>query len=140
VVMTTLFEDKCTDDPRKTFLRKVIPALLARHQNKRSAELVAGASVLLRMAGIDDAAAARLAAAVMDRNQRCYRAAFALTIEHDSQEERQKLFKGYDALDGISAKQRIGASLIVNGKLREWFDTLALQAIVYLDELKADGA
>jgi hypothetical protein len=92
------------------------------------------------MAGIDEAAAAGLAAAVMDRNQRGYRAAFALTTEHDSQEERQKLFKGYDALDGISPKQRVGASLIVSGKLREWFDALALKAITYLDELKVDGA
>jgi hypothetical protein len=28
VVMTTVFEDKCTDNPRETFLRQVIPALL----------------------------------------------------------------------------------------------------------------
>ena len=140
VVMTTVFEDKCTDNPRETFLQKVIPAFLDRHQNKRSVELVASASVLLRMAGIDEAAAARLAEAVMNRNQRCYRAAFALTKDHDSEEERQKLFKGYDALDGISPKRRVGASLIVSGKLREWFDALALQAIAYLDELEADGA
>lgn len=140
VVMTTIFEDKCTDNPRETFLQQVIPALLERHQNKRSAELVAAASVLLRMAGIDEATAARLAAAVMDRNQRRYRAAFALTKEHDSQEERERLFQGYDALDGLSAKQRVGASLIVNGKLREWFDALALKAIAYLDELEAVGA
>jgi hypothetical protein len=140
VVMTTVFEDKCTDNPRETFLQKVIPALLERHRNKRSAELVAAASVLLRTAGIDEAAAARLAAAVMNRRQRRYRAAFALTTEHDSQEKRQKLFKGYDALDGVSAKQRVGASLIVNGKLREWFDGLALEGVAYLDGLEADGA
>lgn len=139
IVMTTVFEDKCTDDPRETFRKQVMPALLERHQNKKSPELVASASVLLRMAGIEDAAAARLAAAVMDRNQRRYRAAFALTEEHDSQEERQKLFKGYNALYGISSKQRIGAGLIVSGKLREWFDALALRAIAYLDDLKAEG-
>ena len=135
VVMTTVFEDKCTERPREMFLNKVIPAFLERHQNKRSAELVSSASVLLRIAGIDDASAARIAAAVMDRNQRRYRAAFALTKEHDSQENLQKLFEGYDALDGVSAMQRIGAGLIVKGKLREWFDQLALRAIVYLDDL-----
>ena len=48
----------------------------------------------------------------MDRDQRRYRAAFALTGQHDSQKERQELFKGYDALDGISAEQRIGAGLL----------------------------
>lgn len=138
VIMTTIFEDKCSDNPRDTFRDKVIPSLLDRHQNKRSAELVATASVLLRMAGIDEAAAARLSAAVMDRNQRRYRAAFALTKKYDSREERAKLFKGYDALDGISKGQRVGASLIVSGKLREWFDALALQAITYLDELQSE--
>lgn len=85
VAMTTVFEDKCTDNPRETFLQKVIPALLERHRNKRSAELVAAASVLLRTAGIDESAAARLAAAVMTWSQLCYRAAFTLTEEHDSQ-------------------------------------------------------
>ena len=75
----------------------------------------------------------------MDRNQRRYRTAFALTKEHDSQEERQKLFKGYDALSGISAKQRVGVSLIVRGKLGEWFDVLAMKAVAYLDELELGG-
>ena len=135
VVMTTVFEDKCTDNPRQIFLQNVIPALLERHENKRSAELVASAAVLLRMARIDDAAAAQLAAAVMDRNQRSYRAAFALPQAYDNQEQRQKLFEGYDALSGLSAKQRIGAALIVSGPLRKWFESLALLAIKYLDEL-----
>jgi len=140
VTSTTIFEDKCTDNPRKTFLEKVIPALLERHLNRRSAELVATASVLLRMAGVDDAAAARLSAAVMNRTQRRYRAAFAVPAELDSQEERRKLFKGYEALEGISSDRRIGASLIVTGKLRDWFDELALRAIAYLDELDAGEA
>jgi hypothetical protein len=139
VVMTTVFEDKCTENPRETFLQKVIPAFLERHKNKRSAELVATAAVLLRMAGIGEAAAAQLSAAVMDSSQRRYRAAFALTKEHDGQNERKKLFKGYNALAGISQNQRVGASLIVNGELREWFDAVASQAIVYLDKLRTEG-
>lgn len=140
VVMTTIFEDKCTDDPRKTFLQKVIPAFLDRHKNKRSAELVATASALLRMSGIDEGASAKLAANVMDRTQRRYRAAFALPKDQDSQAERQKLFKGYDALDGLSQDRRVGASLIVEGKVRDWFDSLAAQAIAYLDELETEDA
>jgi hypothetical protein len=135
VVMTTIFEDKCTDDPRGTFLQKVIPAFLDRHNNKRSAELVATASALLRMSGIDERAAAKLAANVMDRTQRRYRAAFALTKDQDSEAERQKLFKGYGALDGLTQDQRVGAILIVDGNIRDWFENLAVQAIAYLDEL-----
>jgi hypothetical protein len=136
VIATTIFEDKCTENPRETFVKKVIPALLERHQNKRSAELVASASALLRMAGIDPAAAATLAAAVMDRQGRSYRAAFALTQEHDCQEARKKLFKGYDTLDGLPPERRIGASLIVHGQLREWFEALSQKANTYLDELE----
>lgn len=140
VTSTTIFEDKCTDNPRKTFLEKVIPALLDRHLNRRSVELVATASVLLRMAAVDNAAAARLSAAVMNRSRRRYRAAFALPAELDSQEERRKLFKGYDALEGISSDRRVGASLIVVGKLRDWFDELAKKATAYLDEINTDEA
>ncbi len=138
VMMTTIFEDKCTDDPRNTFLQKVIPAFLDRHKNKRSAELVATASALLRMGGIDEGASAKLAATVMDREQRRYRAAFALPKDQDSRAERQKLFKGYDALDGLSQDRRIGASLIVEGEVRDWFDSLAAEAIAYLDQLKTE--
>jgi hypothetical protein len=139
LVATTIFEDKCTDDPRETFLQKVMPSLLDRHQNKRSAELVASASALLRMAGIDEGAAAKLAAAVMDRARRRYRAAFALPVDHDTQKAQQALFKGYDVLKGIQAKQRIGASLVVDGKVRDWFDALAARAATYLDELEAEA-
>lgn len=140
VLATTVFEDKCSDNPRGTFRDKVMPAFLARHRNERSAEMVAAAAALLHAAGIDEASAVEIAAAVMDTDKRSYRAAFALTTEHDSQSQRTKLFNGYEALDGLSKEQRVGAGLIVSGKLRDWFDSLAAQAIVYLDELLAEGA
>jgi hypothetical protein len=140
ISMTTIFEDKCTDNPRKSFLEKVLKTFCDRHKNKRSAELVAAASALLRMAGIDEANSARLAEAVLNRDRRSYRAAFALTREYDSQIERTKLFEGYDALDGLSPERRIGAGLIVDGELRGWFDALALQAVAYLDEFETEAA
>jgi hypothetical protein len=138
VIMTTVFEDKCTDNPRETFLQKVIPAFVDRHNNKRAAELVATASALLRMSGFDEGEAAKLAAAVMDRHQRRYRAAFALNKAQDSHVERQKLFKGYDALAGLTQDCRIGASLIIDGTVRDWFDALAAKSVAYLDELNAE--
>jgi hypothetical protein len=139
IVRTTIFEDKCVDDPRPTFLR-VIKELMKRHRNERSAELVAGATTLLRIAGVKERDAARLAAAVMDVTKRSYRAAFALTKAFDTQPERQKLFKGYEKLDGIKAEQRVGAGLIVVGEMREWFAALARKACDYLDELEGKKA
>jgi hypothetical protein len=139
IVRTTIFEDKCTGEPRATFL-KVIKGFLKRHRNERSAELVAGASTLLRIAGVKEGDAARLSAAVMDVTKRRYRAAFALTKEFDGLQERQKLFKGYGKLGGIGAGQRVGAGLIVDGKMRDWFSALAQKAIDYLEDLAAAEA
>lgn len=135
VLMTTIFEDKCTDNPRDTFLNKVIPAFVDRHNNKRSAELVATASVLLRMGGVDQGAVTTMAASVMDRTQRRYRAAFALPKSLDSQAERKKLFKNYDRITGLAQDRRVGAGLIVDGDVRDWFENLATQAIAYIDNL-----
>ena len=135
VKRTTVFEDKCSDAPRSTFIRKVIPAFLDRHKNKRSAEIIAAASVLLRMAGISDGQAAQLAAAVTDRKIRRYRAAFAVTDEYDSQEKRAELFADYDKIEDVKAGQRLGVCLVVPPKLRDWFDKLAAKSIAYLDSM-----
>jgi len=135
VVATTIFEDKCTDEPRDTFLYKVIPAFLERHQNRRSAELVATASVLLRTGGLDDATSTKLAAAVMERKLRRYRAAFAVTAAHDSEAQRKELFDGYEKVAGIKPEQRIGACFIVPAEVRDWFDSFAVKANEYLDSL-----
>lgn len=137
IIATTIFEDKCTDNPRDTFSTKVMRAFADRHKNKRSAELVATASTLLRMAGIPPAAAAVLSAAVLDRAKRRYRAAFALTQEYDSQDKRRELFEGFGALDGIPHDQRIGSSFIVSGALRDWFDSLASSAVAFLTSEEA---
>ncbi len=135
VTRTTVFEDKCTDNARSTFRDKVMKAFMDRHSGKRSVELVAAASSLLRQAGIDDAAASRLSVAVLNKKERRYRAAFALTDKEDGQEKWKRLFKGFDELEGLSPEQRVGAGLVVTGELRAWFDILALQAAEFLDEL-----
>ncbi len=136
---TTVFEDKCADDPVHTFKYKVIPAFRDRHENKRSAEIIATATCLLGKAGIDDGVAAQMAAAVTDRTKRRYRAAFAVTTDHDSEEGRKKLFAGYNEIVDIGQTQRMGACLVVPPKLRDWFDRLAEQAIKYIEALDKGG-
>ena len=137
---TTVFEDKCTDDPVSTFKNKVIPAFRDRHENKRSAEIIAAATVLLKMAGIGDGVAAQLAAAVTDRSKRRYRAAFAVTTELDSEVSRQEIFVGFGQIKDILKAQRLGVCLVVPPELREWFDQLAQQAVAYLDTLEKSAA
>jgi len=136
---TTVFEDKCSDDPISTFKNKVIPAFRDRHDNKRSAEIVAAATALLGRAGIDDGVAAKLAAAVTDRTKRRYRAAFAVTTELDSNDGRKELFAGYNEISNIEQVQRLGACLVVPPKLRDWFDQLAEQTVAYIETLDDGG-
>lgn len=138
IARTTVFEDKCSDDPISTFKNKVIPAFRDRHDNKRSAEIIAAATALLGKAGIDEGIAATLAAAVTDRSKRRYRAAFAVTTELDSAEGRSDLFAGYDEISNIMQAQRLGACLVVAPKMRDWFDNLANKAVAYLETLN-DG-
>lgn len=133
---TTIFEDKCTDDPIDTFKKKVIPAFRDRHENKRSAEIIAFATALLGRAGIEDGAAAALAAAVTDKKRRRYRAAFAITNELDSASGRQQIFGDFKKIDGIEQGQRLGACLVVPSKLRDWFDELAARARAYIDRIE----
>lgn len=138
VKATTIFEDKCTEKPRKTFRENVMPGFLDRHENKRSAELVDAASTLLRTAGLAESESAVMAAAVIDRRRRIYRAAFALPDKFDSDERRRKLFKGFGKLPDLDKGQRVAASYIVRGELRAYFEDLASVARDYLDSLEED--
>lgn len=132
---TTIFEDKCSDDPVSTFKNKVIPAFRDRHANKRSAEIIAAATALLGRAGISDGDAAHLAAAVTDRTKRRYRAAFAITSDLDTADGRKQLFENYNKIEDIEQGQRLGACLVVPPKLRDWFDQLADKAVKYIESL-----
>ena len=133
--LTTIFEDKCTEHQRRTFMREVLPTFSAFHQNLRSPDLVATASGLLRWAGIPATAVPLMAATVLDPQARRYRAAFAIEPDFDSQQRRATLFANYDNLQGLTAIQRVGATLVVSTPLRAWFATLAATACEYLRSL-----
>ncbi len=139
IIRTTIFEDKCTDEPAETFRYKVIPAFQVRHSLKKSAEVIAAATSLLGMAGIDDATAAKLASSVTNKTTRRYRAAFALTTNDDSVDSRKKIFAGFNKIDQIKQEQRLGASLIVPPDLRDWFDGIAEIAISYIGSLEENN-
>jgi len=136
IARTTIFEDKCTDDPRSTFLSKVLPEFKKRHNNERSAEIISAAVALIQTAGLDEVTATEFAAAVTDQSLRYYRASFAVDL--DGEAERKKLFADYNRIANIKAEQRIGAMLVVPPKMRNWFDGLANEALAYLASL--DGA
>ena len=135
ILKSTIFEDKCTDNPRDTFTQKVIPGFLDRHGNTRNAELIAAAATLIQLSGVSNVQAMSMVRKVIDNSSRQYRAGFALTQDFDTEEAQKALFKGYDKIKDINQEQRIGASLIVDGKLRDWFDALATKIIAYIEQL-----
>ncbi len=138
ILKSTIFEDKCTDNPRDTFTQKVIPGFLDRHENTRNAELIAAAATLIQLSGVSNVQAMSMVRKVIDNSSRQYRAGFALTQDFDTEEAQKALFKGYDKIKDINQEQRIGASLIVDGKLRDWFDALATKIIAYIEQLDAE--
>jgi hypothetical protein len=139
VVRATIFEDKCSEDPRRMFRDEILRTFADHHENKRGPELVSVAAALITQAGLDGSEATQAAARVLDHQFRRYRAALAVGTADDSQIRRQALFKDYDELNGIEQRQRVGASFIMPGELRDWFDTVATRAIAYIETLP-DGA
>lgn len=138
ILKSTIFEDKCTDNPRDTFTQKVIPGFLDRHGNTRNAELIAAAASLIQLSGVSNVQAMSMVRKVIDNSSRQYRAGFALTKDFDTGEAQKALFKGYNKIKGIKQEQRIGASLIVDRKLRGWFDALAMKIIDYIEQLDVE--
>lgn len=135
ILKSTIFEDKCTKSPRDYFRDKVIPGFLDRHGNTRNAELIAAAGTLIQLSGVTNVQAMAMVRKVLDNSCRQYRAGFALTQDYNSGDAQKALFKGYNKIANINQDQRIGASLIIDGQLRAWFDALAAKIITYIEQL-----
>lgn len=132
IIRAIICEDKCTDYPRDKFRDDVLKTFGEHHSNKRARDLVANAVELIRDSGVRGTAAVNAAARVTDKALRIYRA--ALTTKVLATAGRVSLFAGYNGLEGIIQAQRIGATLPLDGSLRDWFQSLADAVIAALDQ------
>jgi hypothetical protein len=139
ITRATIFEDKCSGDPRRKFRDEVLPAFALYHKNKRASDLVAAAATLIA-AKLSGTAATQAAARVLDLRYRAYRAGLTIDAGGDTEKGRAALFKDYETLDKIADNQRIGATFVTTAELRNWFAALAEQAIAYLENLAEEGA
>jgi hypothetical protein len=139
VSRATIFEDKCSENPRAIFRDDVLKSFQDHHKHVRAPELVSVAASLIAKSGIDETAAVEAAARVLDLAYRRYRASLAITAKDDTQKARMAMFKGYDKLAGIKADQRVAATFIIDGDLRGWFDKLADQAMKVIDGIEKDA-
>ncbi len=137
LVMATIFEDKCTESPRQKFQQEVLPTFTEHHESKRKRDLVANAVSLIKESGLNGTAATQAAARVLDKQFRTYRAALTVGSTLTTTERRKSLFKGYSDLANITKAQRIGATFVIDGNLRKWFQELADRVIDALVEFEA---
>lgn len=122
----TICEDKCTDYPRNKFRDEVMPTFMEHHGNQvRGRELLATAVDIIKSKFSNGTEALIAAQRVMELGRRRYRAALTVDATIDTPEKRAKLFKNYNGLAGIEQSQRIGATFVMSGDLRTWFQQLA---------------
>lgn len=136
VVEATILEDKCSGNPRSMFRDEVLPAFHNHHMNHRGPELVAMAASLIEQLRVDGTQAVEAAGRVLDLAYRHYRAALAITADDDTLDRRRAVFNGYDELAGLNHTQRIGATFVVDGELRSYFDSLAEATLKAIDDWK----
>lgn len=137
ISQATIFEDKCTTNPRAKFRDEILPAFKAHHENKRAPEILAASAALLEKAGLDGTAATAAAERVLNLAYRAYRGSVTIMTVDDTPEQRKALFKGYGGLEGLAKERRIGGTFVTPAPLRDWFEGLAGQAIAYIDTLEA---
>ncbi|OHC45147.1 MAG: hypothetical protein A2092_02625 [Rhodobacteraceae bacterium GWE1_64_9] len=138
MIGATIFEDKCTEYPRQKFKQEVMKTFTEHHASKRKRDLVANAVNLIKESGLNGTAATKAAARVLDKSFRTYRASLTVGAVITTTKKRKKLFKGYSDLADIQKSQRVGATLVVDGDLREWFQELADNVIAALQKFEAD--
>lgn len=134
ITQATVFEDKCSGDPKAIFAAQVMKSFKDYHLARRSGELLAAAGELLRQANLPNTAIPGAAAAILLLDRRKYRASLAVTPAVNSAAARADVFMGYETLSGLAASQRLGAVFQVpEGDLRPWFEKLATAARKHVD-------
>jgi hypothetical protein len=127
-----IFEDKATDNPRKTIRDEVWPEFQLLEAGDRENVLTADVSSLLgTRPGIDVDTAIEN---VIWKRVRHYRVSITVGDAHSTVSGRKRLFKGYDEIAIGDVTRRRGEILLVH-QLRPWMASLADQAISFLNAM-----
>lgn len=133
VSAAVIFEDKATDNPRKTIKEEVWPEFQLLEEGDRENVLTADVSSLLSTRpGID---ADKAIENVIWKQVRRYRVSITVGDIHSTAAGRKRLFKGYDEVATGEVARRRGEILLVH-QLRPWMASLAKQAISFLNAME----
>jgi hypothetical protein len=133
VSAAVIFEDKATDNPRKTIKEEVWPEFQLLESGDRENVLTADVSSLLSTRPEIDADKA--IENVLWKQIRRYRVSITVGDTHSTAAGRKRLFKGYDEIATGDVARRRGEVLLVH-QLRPWMASLASKAIA---AIKATG-
>jgi hypothetical protein len=132
VSAAVIFEDKATDNPRKTIKDEVWPEFQLLEAGDRENVLTADVSSLLgTRPGIDVDKAIEN---VIWKQVRRYRVSITIGDAHSTAAGRKRLFKGYDEIAAGDVARRRGEILLVH-QLRPWMASVADQAISFLNAM-----
>lgn len=124
VTAIVLFEDKATENPRETVLKRVWPEFLRCEAGENEHLVAAEVTQLLKVGGHSDPQQA--VADIMWKQARRYR--LSITDEQSTAQSQARLFKGYERTVPGGVERRRAEVFEVIG-LREWMDALAQVAI-----------
>ncbi|MGO4309061.1 hypothetical protein AB4Z35_04160 [Pseudomonas sp. KB_15] len=134
VIAATIFEDKATDDSRKTIRDLVWPEFRLLDQGDRENVLVAEVVALLETSREVDPDLA--IENIIWKNARHYRVSITVGKYHSTTTGRIKLFKDYDeVIDGKVSKR--GGEIFYIEHLRPWMSSLAEKSIAHINTLVA---
>lgn len=119
----TIYEYKCTENPRAKFRDEVLPAFQEYESGARDNELLQAAVGLLQQMALSDEEQIQTYDQMLNDRPLAFQAALTVTPEQYETEKCVALFKGFSSLTA-AAEDRIGDTLPLED-VRAWFANFA---------------
>jgi hypothetical protein len=139
IVAVVIFEDKATQNPRDTIRDEVWPDIVALEEGKRVGELTSEATGLLaaqqsKFPGVD---IDRAIDSIIWQEARRYRVSITTGATHFADDDRERLFGGFDA-KAAGQRDRRRAETMHFDDLRKWMDDFVVLIGKKIDEVAAN--
>jgi len=132
-----VFEDKATENPRKTIREDVLPEIKALHNGERQTELMQEVTALLQRANVADPDA--VLEAVVWKQVRKFRVSITGGEGQDQQVGFDKLFKGFEEVTPGMDETGRRAEVFCHSEIRKWMAAFALAVSTAIDMTEARG-
>lgn len=139
VTAVVVFEDKATDNPRKTIRKDVWGGIRSLEKGERMPELIQDATTILeaQQRHFPDLNVDEAIATILWDEVRHYRVCITTSDTHAKDKARKRLFKGFDTVaPGVAARRR--ADTMHFDDLREWMNAFCARTIAQIEVWRDD--